>query len=366
MKIIPFRGLLPNLSLIPDQHHFFESVKEQFNTFQQMNYFLPPQPPAFYVFRMQHPRQTATGLICTTHIEDYLQGKVLKHEKTIRNKEQIQIDLLKERGVAVKPALLVHRHEAQIREWLHLYTLRHPPVQEVNFQDGERHILWQVSSATDIQELQGLYGEKLSRVAIADGHHRFASFARLYREGHSGTDEYSAVMTAYFPEDELKIEAFHRLVEWPDAGQQHLLQQLAGLGKLLRLDRPRLPRYKHQMSIVLSSRSWYHFEWAPTVLARETREKPLLDVDLLHHQILIPLLKVQNIRTDRRIHYLEGLEDPVQLETALRSYPPGICFVLHPIDPTDFLQIANLGLTLVPKATFFQPRLKNGLIVQPL
>jgi uncharacterized protein (DUF1015 family) len=227
--------------------------------------------------------------------------------------------------------------------------------------------LWQVRAEADIQELQQLYREKLQRVAIADGHHRFASFARLYQDSPPGTNEFATVMTAYFPEDELKIEAFHRLVEWPDpVRHQKVLQQLTKLGKLERLDTPQLPRHKHQMSIVFSSSAWYHFEWAPSLLAHETPGRPLLDVDLLQQQVLIPIMKVQNIRTDPRIHYIEGMEDAAQLEASLKRHPPGICFVLYPIHPLDFLQVANLGLTLVPKATFFQPRLKNGLVVHPL
>lgn len=367
MNILPFRGLLPNLPLIPDQQHFFNKVKEAFNAFKKQDYFLPSQQEAIYVFRMQNRQQLATGIICTTHIEDYLQGKVLKHEKTIRNKEQIQIKLLKERGAAVKPALLVHQHEPAIRDWLADFALKHRPIQEVEFEDGERHILWQVKEEQDIRHLQQLYGEPLGKVAIADGHHRFASFARLYRNEGGENSPFSAVMTAYFPEDELQIEAFHRLVEIPAPEQQQaLLQELSKLGKLEPLASPGFPRRKHQMGIVCSD-AWYRFEWDPAFLTTERPNKPLLDVNLLHQNILVPLLKVKNIRSDRRIHYIEGVEKPEQLEKLLRSCPQGLCFLLYPISPEDFLKIATIsGQMMVPKATFFQPRLKNGLVVQPL
>lgn len=366
MKIIPFRGLIPNLDLIPEQQQFFDTVKEKFNAFEKLDYFLPAQPPAFYVFRMIREGQQATGLICTTHIQDYLQGKVLKHEKTIRTKEQIQIDLLLERGAAVKPALLVHRHEATIRRWLQDYTLAHPPLLQVTFDDGEQHQLWQVVSDRDISALQELYSEKLTTVAIADGHHRFASFARLYRQ-QPRPEVFSAVMTAYFPEDELKIGAFHRMVEIPDSEkQQQLLRALAQLGTLEKLPEPTLPSHRHQMSIGTPF-GWFDFTWKPALLASENPGKPLLDVDLLQDNILVPLLGVKNIRTDRRIHYIEGSDRMERLVKAMRSLPAGFCFLLHPIEPEDFLKIAGIpGMVLVPKATFFLPRLKNGLVVQPL
>lgn len=367
MNIIPFRGLLPNLPLIPDQQNFFNGVKEQFNAFKKLNFFLPAQQAAFYVFRIQKGPQLATGIICTTHIEDYLQGKILKHEKTIRSKEQIQINLLKERGAAVKPALLVHQHEPAIRDWLADFTLKNIPIQEVVCEDGEQHILWQVKEENDIHELQQLYGDRLGKVAIADGHHRFASFARLYREEGGEKSPFTAVLTAYFPEDELQIEAFHRLIELPTPEKQEwLLQELSKLGTLEPLAIPALPQQKHQMSIV-SPNAWYRFEWDASFLKTERPNKPLLDVNLLHQNVLVPLLKVKNIRTDRRIHYIEGIEKPEQLARSLRPYPPGLCFLLYPISPEDFLKIAKIsGQMMVPKATFFQPRLKNGLIVKPL
>ncbi|PHN04473.1 DUF1015 family protein [Flavilitoribacter nigricans] len=366
MNILPFRGLLPNLSLIPDQHHFFESVKEHYNAFQQEQFFLPTAAPAFYVFRMQRARQTATGLICTTHIADYIRGKVLKHEKTIRSKEQIQINLLQERKAAVKPALLVHRHEPAIRSWLREFTRQYAPIQRVVFDDGEIHTLWQVRQVEDQATIQNLFREKLQQVAIADGHHRFASFARLYRERDpEQPTPFAAVMTAYFPEDELEIGAFHRFVELSDTPERQLLAQLARLGKMEVLEDPGLPQRKHQMSIVCES-TWYSFTWNPVYLATETLLRPILDVDLLQQHILVGLLQVSNIRTDSRIHYIEGVENVQKLDRQIRSLPRGICFILYPILPDDFLQVSNLGLMLVPKATFFQPRLKNGLIVQPL
>lgn len=367
MNILPFRGLLPNLTLISNTDRFFQTVKENYNYFHKQHYFLPPGRPAFYVLRMQHSDQVATGLICTTQIQDYLQGKVLKHEKTIHSKEQIQINLLKERKAAVKPVLLVHHHHSQIRRWLKNYTLNYAPTLEVSFSPEEKHLLWEISRPSDLYEVQKLYREKLPTVAIADGHHRIASFATLWQQSKvEDQNQFASVLTAYFPEDELKIKAFHRLVELPDEQQRNkLLQAISKLGTFRPMSNPKLPARKHQMSI-LSSSNWYDFEWDPTLLTSETDQKPLLDVDLLHQHILVPLLDVKNIQADSRIHYLEGIDQPAQLNRILNAYPSGICFVLYPIHPESFLQIANLGLTLVPKATFFQPRLHNGLVVQTL
>jgi uncharacterized protein (DUF1015 family) len=367
MNILPFRGLLPDLSLIPEQQYFFDTVKKKFCVYQKNDHFLPPSPPSLFIFRVQRPDLTATGLICTTKLEDYLEGKVLKHEKTIRSKEQVQLKLIREHRAAVKPALLVHRRVPQIRAWLNRFADTHPPLQTVSFEENEQHLLWQVTETEHIRSLQELYGE-LERVAIADGHHRFASFARLHQQSeHKSDSPFAAIMTAYFPEDQLQIEAFHRLIELPDpAEQQKLLEQLAHLGKLEKLQKPALPQQKHQMCLA-TPHAWYRFDWKPELLVARRPDQPLLDVDLLQQHILVPLLRVKNIRTDRRIHYLEGKGNATEMARKLRQLPAGCCFFLYPIDSGDFLQVARVpGLTLVPKATFFQPRLKNGLLVQTL
>lgn len=365
MNIIPFRGLLPDLAAIPDPFSFFEAVKEDYLQFHRQDYFLSPEPPSFYVFRMQNAQLQATGLICTTHIDDYLQGKVLKHEDTIPAKELIQVKLLKERQAAVKPVLLVHRHQEAIRQWLMAFTSRHQPTLAVKFADQEEHSLWQISASDDIKEIRQLFREKLSLVAIADGHHRFSSFAALYRGSGPDHNQYASVLTAYFPEDELQIEAFHRLIQLPhNRAEQQLLENLRRKGTLRLRPAFQLPAHKHQMSIyVCSSARCYDFTWDHRLLSAETQQMPLLDVHLLQDEIINPWLEDPEFQPNPPIKYIENTED---LLASLGINTPGICFILYPIDPVDFLQIVKSGISLVPKATFFQPRLKNGLVVQPL
>ncbi|MEZ4994284.1 MAG: DUF1015 domain-containing protein [Saprospiraceae bacterium] len=366
MNIIPFQGLLPNLSQIPDTDRFFDTVKEDYRNYYEQACFLPSPKAAFYVMRITNEDHRATGLVCTTSVEDYLSGRVMKHEKIIHHKEQIQIDLLDERKAVVKPILLLHQKVRLISNWLEAYTQEHSPVLELTFSDGECHQVWDVSDAAHMATLQSLFLEKIPLVAIADGHHRFSSFATLQQEQHeqSEKERFSAVLTAYFPEDELSIDAFNRLVELPRPfNDLQFLEALEAIGKLHPLPSPGLPGEKHHLSICLSS-GWYDFSWSPEILQAEDLQHPLLDVNLLNQFILHPLLEVDDVQTSTRMHYLEGNGGIPLMEKALLSYASAIGFALYPIHTHDFLEVVTKELTLVPKATFFQPRLKNGMIVQ--
>lgn len=368
MNILSFPGLLPDLDRIPDQDRFFDTVKEDYMKYSRLGYFQPPGKAAFYVFRIRGPERQSTGLICTTHVEDYIQGRILKHEKTIHQKQEVQIKLLQEREAAVKPVLLVHRKETAIKQWLENFARDHHPVLRVEFPlEQETHLLWEVSEHSAMEEIHHLFRERLSAVAIADGHHRLSSFASLWQR-HSGAERepFAGVLSAYFPEDELDIAAFHRLVEMPpNLDVPTVLAQLQQLGEICPMAQPELPAGKHQMSIIAEGR-WYHFTWHTTYLLPESTLHPLLDVDLLDRHILGPLLAIRDVQADSRLRYLEDIDRPEKLTEALAILPEGVTFALFPILAADFLQVAKLGLILVPKATFFRPRLKNGLIVQTI
>lgn len=365
MKIIPFQGLFPNLSLIPDKDRFFATVKEQYRTYYDGDSFLHSSKAAFYIIRISNPHRTATGLICTTHIDDYLSGKVMRHEKIIHQKEQIQLELLEEREAVVKPILLLHRPEPTIKSWLHDYVEAHDTIIEMTFDGGEIHQLWEVSASTDMSVLQSLFQDNIPFAAIADGHHRFSSFTTLAQENSQAAEgRFSAVLSAYFSEEDLTIDAFHRLVEVPRPFHElEFLEALKKLGSIELLPAPKLPQRKYQLSIGLST-GWYAFSWDPEILETDELQPPPVDVNLLDQYILQALLEVDDVQSSTRIHYLEGNSGIPLIEKSLQIYAPAIGFALYPIQTTDFLTVVSHGLQLVPKATFFEPRLRNGLIVQ--
>jgi uncharacterized protein (DUF1015 family) len=366
MNIIPFKALLPQIERISDQDGFFDSVKENFKQFYDKGYYTP-RATAFYICCIKSPKKQSIGLIGTTHVKDYLSGKILKHEKTIHQKEQIQVELLQKRAAVVKPVLLVHQRALSISNWLLNYSLTHRAILEFKFPDQEEHLLWEIQQESDILEIQGLLKTQLHSVAIADGHHRFSSFAFLSKaHANEAYNPYEAVLSAYFPENELSIETFHRLVELPRSFDEQLfLRQLGELGSLNYLTSPEFPAHKHQMSIVLAGK-WYRFDWRSSLLEQESAQMLVLDVNLLYAHILSPLLHIKNVQSDTKLHYLEGTAKPEQIKEALDQMVPSICFVLYPINSGDFLKLARLKMILVPKATFFLPRLKNGLVVQAL
>lgn len=367
MDIVPFSGALPRLDRISDLSEFVDRAKSEFSAYHARQLFTPGGAPALFIYHVEDGDVDATGLIATTSVQDYLNGKVLQHEEIIIQKQQVQIDLLQQRQAAVKPVLLLHRHQEEIRQYLHNYKQRQPAFQEFIFSPIERHRLWQVDRPEEIAALQRLFRRHVPAVAIADGHHRFSSFAD--RWNHSPLSErsrYAYVLSAYFPDDELRIEAFHRITSLPPGlTVDRLRAQLQQLGQLELLPTARMPEQKHEMCLWLAGH-WYRFCWKPELRRPVRPGLPVLDVDLLNRHILSPLLHIYDLQSDEQLQYMGSDYDLHVLEANTAALENGIAFALYPISSDDFMQIAQAGIRLSPKATFFRPRLKNGLIVQQL
>lgn len=367
MDILPFFGATPRLDRLDDLNEFTEQAKTAFTDFVGRQIYMADGSPALYIYQIRDKDIEATGLIATTAVQDYLEGRVLRHEDIIPAKEQVQRELLIERQAAVKPVLLVHRSQEMIRQGLRSFIEGLAPSHEFEFSETERHCVWRIDQDKDIEALQNLYRQYIPKVAIADGHHRFSSFARLWTQSPTSVRQrYAYVLSAYFPEDELQIEAFHRVARLTD-GQypDSFLNSLGKLGALQPLPAATLPAEKHEMSLWIADQ-WYRFRWHDSCLQSIRPDLPALDVNLLNRHILKPLLQIHDLQSEEHLKYIGSDYDLDALETAASSLDRGIAFALYPIHSDDFMRIAGAGVRLSPKATFFRPRLKNGIVVQLL
>ena len=367
MNITPFRALLPEPGQIPEQDDFFLEVKGEFNLFRSLGYFSALKTPAFYVLRISTNNLTATGLVCASLIEDYLGGDVLRHEETIPGKRAIQINLLKERQAALKPVLIIHQKVPEIQRWLSHFANSNQPVLQVEFSRKEKHSLWEVGKVNQILQIQQLFQQKLNQGVIADGHHRFASFKALWESTPApNKNKYANVLSAYFPDHEIEIDAFHRLLVLPkNYTPEDILQRLVKLGNLNELDHPKLPTHKHQICVIFPN-ICYYFNWDRSLYETNTTAAPVLDITLLTKHVIKPIQKINNAGTKTKIDYVQGDNGLEKLVSKVKAESNTIGFALFPIFPEEFLQAASHRLQLVPKATYFRPRLKNGLIVQIL
>lgn len=360
MEINPFPATLPNLKKISDPDAFFQSVKEQYSPQLRKDFFEAKEAPALYIQQIEGPTHTYLGIIATVPIQTYREGLIKGHEETLERKGQIQVKLLGERQAMVKPVLLTYNSATAIQTWMEEQITAADPIQTVFFEQDQAHYrLWEVQSSDTIRAVQALFRQEVQRAYIADGHHRMLST----------TDpglQLNAVLCSFFPADQVLIRDFNRQVfVEEDFDVQTFLQQLQTVAQVLPLPVGQKPAAKHTLSLFLAGQ-WYTMQWRMEVLTKRSGGLPLLDADLLNEEVLQPLLKVEDLRKTNRIKYIDGQSGVRELEQILRAHSDSLLFCLYPIDWYEMVQWADRGQTLPPKSTWFEPRMKNGLVLQDL
>lgn len=365
MHIKPFQASFPRLEYITSNDSFFNSVKEEYRDYYESGFFQQAEEQALYVYQIKSKEQTFTGLIACTEIRDYLEGHILKHEKTLAEKEQKQIQLILKRRAAVKPVMLTYPEVTEIENWLQSIVESQAPFLVFDFK-YDQHILWKIKDISQTEQIVKLFEEQVSDVFIADGHHRTSSVAALYQRGikHHPGEDYSMLLSAFFSNRQLQVQAFNRVIDGlHETTLTTFMARLSQLFDIAVLDKPNLPSRKQEI-IMFVNREWFCLRWKIRVLEEQKGAENLIDTALLNELVLGPILNIGDVRTDLRIEYVEAPKgiNGIQKRTLASDYHVG--FILFPIDLEDLFTIVQTGHVLPPKSTYFEPRMKNGLIVK--
>jgi uncharacterized protein (DUF1015 family) len=365
MRILPFPAVVPNLDRVPHSNDFFDTVKFRYHEYAAEGLFRAAHTEgestaAMYVYQIKSTTgEKFTGLIACADINDYFNGNIKLHEKTIVSNEDTQGELLRLRKAAIKPVLLTYPAVEELQDFLEDFAENNRKFYVIELA-GEKHRFWKITEGGDLSRLQRIFEQHIQQTYLADGHHRSASFAALHRQ--SPTARTAKMLCAFFADNQLTINAFHRVVrDLNGLTEDDFLNDLQVLFKIKVLSGFEQPYMKHEMMMRLGSR-WYGLNWRKDVLKGfADRDLVLLDVHLLAEKVLKPILGITNIRTDKRLSYVEGTQSISTIEKAVGT--EGVAFCLFPISFEDFQAIVDRNGTMPPKSTFFQPRLKNGLLV---
>ena len=370
MKILPFRAVLPNLDRVPHSNDFFDTVKFRYHDFAAEGLFEPAEPDAMYIYQIRDADgRKFTGLIAAADINEYLDGNIRLHEKTIVENEAKQAELLRIRGAAIKPILLTYPADAELNALIINYLERHRKFFVIEL-GGDKHRFWQITEGLVLKKIRQIFNDRIPHVYLADGHHRSASFAELYQQQPTAKTE--KLPCAFFADNELKINAFHRLVrDLNGLSADDFLEKLATVFTVEPLENAALPTAKFELTMYVSNK-WFRLKWLPDVLKNFAEGLVQLDVHLLNEKVLKPILGIKNIRADKRMSYLEGGKSLKSIEKAT-TLPPseglrgenteGCVFCLFPVEFSDLKAVVDSEGTMPPKSTFFEPRMKNGLLV---
>jgi len=314
--------------------------------------------PSLYVYRLRHGDHAQTGVAGTWAVDEYDDGTIRKHEHTRRDKEDDRtrhvIDLRAQTG----PVFLTYRQVPAV-DAVVARTMERSALYDFKAPDGVQHAVWRVEAA-DLDMLRQAF-EPVPALYIADGHHRAASAARARRElagpgGASGAWDW--FLAVAFPDVQVRILPYNRVVT--DLGSSTPQALLAALAARFTVrDGPAVPERRGEVACFLDG-AWrtIDFGGAPAEASPADR----LDVSRLQNGVLAPMLGIEDVRTDRRLDFVGGARGTGELEARVRSGRAAVAFSLHPVSVEELMAISDAGGTMPPKSTWFEPKLRDGLL----
>ncbi|MEZ4918618.1 MAG: DUF1015 family protein [Saprospiraceae bacterium] len=369
MKIKPFKVAFPDLSEIESPDAYSDAVKFNFRQhFDEGLYRVAPKR-GIYIYQIDYQGRRHIGIVALNDVGDFFDGKVKRHENTLSEKEREHLNLILYWQAVLKPVLLTHKEVPEIREWLQQYARRHHAIFTAKFKKGAQlHKVWAVTQPADIDHILALYKKNVNQAYIADGHHRTTTMAQLHeRFTEQNPDlDLDHLFCAFFAEDQLDILDYNRVVQALD--QLSPLQFMAHLSRVFEitpLPVKRKPQHKHEL-VLLIRKEWFSLKWKEEILHRFPPDEVLFDASLLNDYVLQEILKIQDVRSDSRIEYVEGSKELRGIEKLCGGGKIKVGFILYPVSFDNMIKVADAGGSLPPKSTYFAPRLKSGVLVQLL
>ena len=315
--------------------------------------------PSLYFYRLRMGAHEQTGIAGCFSVDEYEADVIKKHERTRRDKEDDRTRHIVELRAQTGVVFLTYKAEAAVNAIAQRVT-GDTPLFDFTADDGVHHTIWR-ASAQDRAAVVDSFA-KIRALYIADGHHRAASAARARAElkGREGSTEAHTFIAVAFPDDQMQILPYHRVVK-DLAGRTaaEFLSELRAIAEVV--DGPAEPRRKGEVSVYLDGR-WYVMDVSKTQPGDQSHASSL-DVALLQRNVLERLLKIGDVRTDKRIDFVGGSRGTKALEAMVNSGAAAVAFSMYPVTIDDLMRISDTGGIMPPKSTWFEPKLRDGLLV---
>ena len=339
----------------------YDKAKENLNAFLQRDILFQEGKPCYYIYQLVMNGRSQTGLVCASSVQDYLTGVIKKHEFTRPEKELDRINHIKTTGAQTGNVFLAYKDIPQVNELIGKWTTDKSPVYDFTADDQVRHTVWVVNDETVIAQITQLFGDPSIATYIADGHHRAASAAKVRAAlGAQATEASSYFLTTLFPASELHIMDYNRVVR--DLNGLDKAAFLQAVGKVFTVTPYRgavSPAALHEFGMYLQG-EWYQLKAEPG--SYKTDPIGILDVTILQENLLAPILGILDPRTDTRVDFVGGIRGLGELETRVNSGEMAVAFSLHPVTIAQLFDIADSGNVMPPKSTWFEPKLRDGLL----
>ena len=368
MNIAPYRALYPDTKFIKSADSFFGAVKYEYTQYYKNGFFKKTSQEAYYLYEIRTPDSTHLGLVATVDINEYIDSNIKVHENTLAPKEQKTTDLILERRATIKPLLLSYPRKDDLHQLLESIRDNAELFYKIHFEEeNNTHRIYKIIDGDTMEQIHAHF-EKIGHLYIADGHHRMASMANLYSMSKERDSKlnFQWVHAALFSFDQLQIQDYNRVVTaLEDFSPSQLMAALSRYFNIVEVKGPMKPKEKHQLTFTLK-KEWYELRWTKSILEKYEDKDVLLDTALFDKYVLKEIMGVTDVRNDQRIDYVGGSKGIEGIRKELSSNQYNVAFCLPPVSTREFIKVSDAGDTLPPKSTWFEPRLKNGLIVHRL
>ena len=349
----------------------YERAAENFAKFQREGWLVQDAADHYYVYAQTMNGHTQYGIVVGAAVDDYMNGVILKHELTRRDKEEDRMKHVRVCDANIEPVFLAYPDDDVLDAVVARYTLQEPEYDFIAPVDGFRHQFWIIDKEEDITAVTERFA-LMPHLYIADGHHRTAAAALVGAEkakanpAHTGTEEYNYLMAVCFPASQLTILDYNRVVK--DLNGHSPAEFLTLLEKDFVVSpqgtEPYRPARLHEFSLYLKG-EWYSLMLKPG-LVDETDPIESLDVSISSKRILDEILGIKDLRSDKRIDFVGGLRGLSELKRRVDSGEMQMALALYPVSMQQIIRIADSGNIMPPKATWFEPKLRSGLVVHKL
>jgi len=356
-----------------DEHDpkVYESALEHFKAFRKNGWLVQDEAEKYYVYAQTMNGRTQYGLVVAAWVDDYMEGRIKKHELTRKDKEEDRMKHVRINNANMEPVFFAYPHREDIDKIVAEVTAGEPEYDFVAAPEGFRHTFWVINDPKTIATITEIF-RQIPAMYIADGHHRSAAAAlvgnekKLQNPHHTGNEEYNYFLAVCFPDNQLNVIDYNRVVK--DLNGLSEAEFLNALEADFVVEKKGKEIYKplhlHNFSLYLAG-EWY------SLTAKDGRyddQDPIgvLDVTISSNLILDKILGIKDLRTDKRIDFVGGIRGLGELKRRVDSGEMKIALALYPVTMQQIINIADTGNIMPPKTTWFEPKLRSGLVVHEL
>ena len=356
-----------------DEHDpkVYEKAAQNFQMFQDKGWLVQDSKERYYIYAQTMNGKTQYGLVVCAYVDDYMTGKIKKHELTRRDKEEDRMKHVRVNNANIEPVFFAYPDNKDVDAIVAKYTQGTPEYDYTAELDGFRHTFWIIDDDADIQRITELFAA-MPAMYIADGHHRSAAAALVGAEkakqnpNHRGDEEYNFFMAVCFPANQLTIIDYNRVVkDLNGLSDEEFLKKLSDDFIVEKKGAEIFkPSRLHEFSLYLGG-NWYSLVAKPGTY-NDNDPIGVLDVTISSNLILDKILGIKDLRSDKRIDFVGGIRGLGELKKRVDSGEMKVALALYPVSMKQLIDIADTGNIMPPKTTWFEPKLRSGLVIHKL